>query len=96
MIYVAEDENIDHATFMRAGGDTIFARIWELADRTNSFIWWPNTRRSVALTRLDIIPHIPEGALDGLGEPYIVQTGSELENAIHRDIDPNKQLSPTG
>ena len=92
----ADEENLDGAMFNHFGGDTFFDRLWELADRTNSFFWWPNTHRSVAITRRDIISHIPDGALDGLGEPYFVQTGKELENAIYRGIDRNQPRTPTG
>jgi hypothetical protein len=89
-IVIEDEEDIDSASFSRFGGDTFFQRLWELADRTNSFIWWPDVGSPVAVTRQDMISQLPEGVLDAEEDPYVVRSGKELENAILFAIEPDE------
>lgn len=87
-IYGAQDDNLGGAMFNHFGGDTFFNRLWELADRTGSFIWWPDTKRSVAITRPEINSHLPKDIPGSMGRPYLVRSGREPEQAIGHGIDP--------
>lgn len=40
-VYCSEDEDLNHMMFNHAGGDSFFERLWELADRSHSMIFWP-------------------------------------------------------
>jgi len=79
-----EDEDIDGLMFNHSGGDTFFERLWELADRTGSIIFWPGEDTPVAVTRPDMLQHIPR---DDEGRPmdpqFVVKNGKELQEVIY-------------
>jgi len=87
--YIDEDEDIDGVSFDHFGGDTFYQRLWELADMTGSFLFWPDLGRKMAVTRANVIQHIDDDTVEGHGPPYIVSSGKELEDAIEFGIDPN-------
>lgn len=83
----ADRDVMDGVSFNRPGGYTFYDHLWELADRTNSFFTWPDTGRSIAVTRSDMIAHLYEGAAESFGPPYVARTGKELAHAIHLGED---------
>jgi hypothetical protein len=84
-IYGADEgEDIEHLMFTRCGGETFFAALHELADRSGSMIFWPSPGRSIAVTRADMVAHIPPDMVE-LGPPYIVSNGRELADCISHD-----------
>jgi hypothetical protein len=86
-IRMAEDDEIERLSFSHFGPGFFFDRLWELAERTNSFFWWPGAERFVAVTNLEMLAHLPAGLPEGC-EPYVVKNGSELYEAIFaRDPD---------
>src|SRR5271165_2704768 len=84
----AERSIMDGASFNRPGGRIFYDRLWELADRTHSFLVWPDLGRSTAVTRADMLPHLFEGMAEDDNPPYVVKSGQELEYAIEYAIDP--------
>lgn len=82
-----EDDDITSLTFSRFGGDTFFDRLWELADRTGSFLWWPGMDRQLAATRDDVANQIDADMVDEMGPPYVVANGKELAEAVLGDAD---------
>ena len=79
-----EDEDIDGLMFNHSGGDTFFERMWELADRTGSIIFWPGDGAPVAVTREEMLQYIPK---DDDGQPmepqFVVKNGKELQDVIY-------------
>ncbi|HUO93705.1 MAG TPA: hypothetical protein VMU22_12320, partial [Rhizomicrobium sp.] len=47
-----ERDAISSLSFAHFGGDIFFDRLWELADRTGSYLMWPGDP-SIAVTRSD-------------------------------------------
>jgi hypothetical protein len=86
-IYADESEDLDGVSFGRFGGSMFYDRLWELADRTNSYVWWPDLGSPIAVTREDMISQLPEDLLDGEEEPYVVRSGKELEQAVGDDLE---------
>ena len=79
-----EDEDIDGLMFNHSGGDTFFERLWELADRTGSIIYWPGDDTPVAVTREEMLQHIPRDDEGHQMEPqFVVANGKELQQVIY-------------
>ncbi len=76
-----EDEDIESLSFDHCGGDTFFAALYELADRSGSVVVWPGEERVLAVTRQAMIAHLPAD-MGELGPPHIVSNGRELEECI--------------
>jgi len=89
-----EDEEIDGLMFTHFGGDTLMARIWELADQTGSFLIWPSDGRCLAVTSAETVRHIPPDLAESFGPPFIVSSGDELDYVIGHEKDPPKELEP--
>jgi hypothetical protein len=58
-IYGNDAEDLDGLMFTHFSGEIVFARIFELADRTGSVIYWPDTAPALAVTNPAVIAHIP-------------------------------------
>jgi hypothetical protein len=83
VIYGADDDEIDCLMFNHCGGEMFFAAMYELAHRTSSVIYWPDTRPSIAITEAETAAHFPKGFGD-MGPPEIVKSGQELIDYIGR------------
>lgn len=84
-VFCDEADDVDGISFNHAGGATFFERLWELADRTGSMIFWPGGGQSVAVTRADMLPHLPEDLPGGDGSPAaVVGNAKALEDLIGR------------
>lgn len=78
----AEDgDEIENIVFNHCGGDTFYAALYELADRSGSVVLWPAAGRQIAVTREAAIAHLPPDLSD-LGPPYVVANGRELAACI--------------
>lgn len=78
----AEDgDEIENLVFHHCGGETFYAALHELADRSGSVVLWPAKGRQIAVTRQAIVAHLPPDLAD-LGPPYIVANGRELAACI--------------
>jgi hypothetical protein len=82
-IYGGENDEIDGLMFTHFGGDMIFAAIYELAHKTGSVIYWPDTIPSVAVTEPETTAHLPDG-FDKIGPPHLVQDHRALMDYIAR------------
>jgi len=82
-----EAESISSLTFAHFGGETFFDRLWELADRTDSYLLWPGDGPSVAITRADIMGKLDPKMVKDLGV-VAVGSGRELAAAIEGGFDP--------
>lgn len=74
-------EAISSLTFAHFGGDTFFDRLWELADRTVSYLLWPGDGPCVAVTRSDVLAKLDPSMVKDL-EAVVVGSGKELAAAI--------------
>lgn len=89
-VSIEEDEDIDGGGFGRFGGRTFYDRLWELADRTGSYLVWPDFPPCLAVTRPEFVAYIDEDTVEAHGPPYVVKSGKELEYAIEFDFDANE------
>jgi hypothetical protein len=83
-IYGCEADDIDGVMFTHFGGETVFSLIIELAERTGSMIFWPDTRPALAVTRASVIDHIPADCVATIGPAKIVSDARELMDYIAR------------
>jgi hypothetical protein len=86
-IYVARDEDIEGMMFNHCGGDDFFQALYELADRTKSVIFWPDTRPSFAVTDEATLAHLPLDYKQKFGPAQLVHSGRELQAYIFRKRD---------
>jgi hypothetical protein len=87
-IYVDPGEDIDGMMFNHCGGDDFFQALYELADRTKSVIFWPDTRPSSAITDEATLAYLPPSFVDGrMGPVQLVHSGRELQAYIFRKRD---------
>ena len=77
-----DGETIDGMSFSNYGGATVFDRIWELADRTGSMIMWIGWGVPRAVTRPDMLQHLPKEMENEEPEPFVVLNGKELLDII--------------
>ncbi len=82
-IYGGGDDDIEGLMFNHGGGGLLFDAIYELAQRTQSVVHWPDTAPSVAVADAATISHFPDG-FDCLGPPQIVADGQALMDYISR------------
>ena len=86
--YDGQKEDLDSTAFDHFGGDTFWDRLYELADRTGSFLVWPDVGRQVAVTRLEMLDEIYPDVAETLGPPYVVKNGKQLELLVLAGLDP--------
>jgi len=89
-VHKNDGEGAKTVSFRRFGGETFFCRLFELANRTGSFLFWAGNGYGVAVTDRAMLVHLPPGVEDdSLGLPFIVKNGEELEAAIIYGIGPS-------
>jgi hypothetical protein len=82
-IFGAEEEDIDGLCFNH-GGATALQLIWDIADRTQSFIFWSDESPNLAVTSDAALAKTPQDIIDDLGPAKIVRNGQELGDYIAR------------
>jgi hypothetical protein len=83
-VYCSEGEDLGHLMFNHSGGDMFFERLWELADRSGSMIYWPGYGFPRAVTRPEMLQHLPKDLEDIEPPPFVVRNGRELVDAMNR------------
>jgi len=83
-IYGNDSADLDGLMFTHFGGENVFARIFELADRTGSVIYWMDTAPALAVTRPSVIEHIPEDCLNAIGPAFVARDHRALMDYIAR------------
>ena len=83
-IYLEGEDN-QGLMFNHCGGDRFFQAMWELADRTQSIIFWPDRPPGLAITTPETLKHLPPDLLDGFRPAKIVRSGKELSGYIEAD-----------
>ena len=87
-LYVDDGDDIQCIMFNHCGGDDFFQALYDLADRTKSVIFWPDTRPSSAITDEATWAHLPQNFKEGsTGPAQLVHNGRELEEYIFRKRD---------
>jgi hypothetical protein len=79
-------DTVSSLSFAHFGGDTFFDRLWELADRSASYLLWPGESPSVAVTRPDVLSKLDPKMVKDLGA-VVVGSGKELSAAIEDGFD---------
>lgn len=64
MIDGIEDNEISDLVLASFGGRIALERLLEFADKTGAFIAWAGTETNLAVTRADVIRHIPDEFTD--------------------------------
>ena len=83
-VYVVDADDIQDMMFNHCGGNDFFQALYELADRTKSIIFWPDTRPSFAVTDEGTLAHLPRDFEQDFGPGQIVRNGRELQEYIFR------------
>jgi hypothetical protein len=77
-----DNETLDTISFYHCGGPTFFDKVWEFADRTGSMIVWIGWGVPRAVTRSDMLQHLPKEMENEELEPFVVLNGKELAEII--------------
>ena len=89
-IYGAEVDDIQHMMFNHCGGDTFWAALHELADRTQSVVFSASGWPKMAVTDVATIAQLPVGyAEDEQDSVRVIRSGRELEELIYGPREPN-------
>jgi hypothetical protein len=83
-VYGGESDDIHALTFSRYGGEFFFRALYELADRTQSIIYWPDILPALAVTNAAVIPHIPADCLDAVGPAEVIADTEALMDYVSR------------
>lgn len=75
-----DDEEIENLVFSHCGGETFYAALHELADRSGSFMTWPSDGLNIAVPSHDLVTHLPADFEDPT--VTIVRSGRELAALI--------------
>ena len=73
-------ENKEGIAVSHCGGSRFFQAMWELADRTQSIIFWPDDPPGLVVTNNETLKHVPEDFIDGFRSAKIVRNGLELSD----------------
>lgn len=80
----AEEEDVKNLCF-DGGGDKFMQAIWEVAERTKSYIFWIDEPPNLAVTSEEALSLVPEGIIESIGPAKIVRSGRELSDYIASD-----------
>ena len=72
---------VQNVTFDHAGGDALFDDIYQLADRTNSVISWPDVGSPVVVPNEKTLREMPTD-YPGIKSARLVRNGADLVRAI--------------
>ena len=81
-IYGAEDDLIESLMFNHCGGRTFNARLYELLDRMDGILQWPGEPPCFAVTRREVLDHLPPGHNEEFGPACIASSFEEINEAI--------------
>ncbi len=81
-IYGAEDDLIESLMFNHCGGPTFNARLFELLDRLGGTLQWPGEAPCYAVTRREVLDHLPPCYSEEWGPPCVGSSFDEIEEAI--------------
>ncbi|HWE73852.1 MAG TPA: hypothetical protein VG328_11880 [Stellaceae bacterium] len=68
--------------FNHCGGESFWADLYELADRSKSIIFWPSEEMTYVYTDEAVVKNVPEGAFDGGGR--LVKNGFDIVAEIEK------------
>lgn len=74
-----ESGDYDGFSFHRFGGTMFFEAVWQIADRSNGFIFWPGDEDAAAVTREEVLEHLPQDLIENFETIRVVPNGRELE-----------------
>jgi hypothetical protein len=76
-----EDETeISDISIGRASGVLIYDALYEILSRTHSALIW--SFGGCVIADASVIPDLPEGFTDDLGQPVVVRSGAEIAAAV--------------
>ena len=76
-----DPEDLESLMFNHGGGDMFFQAMYELADRTQSVIFWPSEGPSTVVTNESVLKELPEDFPD-IKTARIVRSGADIIEAI--------------
>ena len=77
----ADGDEFEQLSVDDGAGEKFFDALWRIADATGAFIYWLGEGDCSAVTREDILPHLPADIVADVGPVKVVGSGEELENA---------------
>ena len=75
-----DDTEISDISIGRANGTDIYDALYEILRRTNSALIW--SFGGCVVADASVIPDLPDGLIEELGEPVIVKNGPEIAAAV--------------
>ncbi|HEX4505615.1 MAG TPA: hypothetical protein VH722_07775 [Alphaproteobacteria bacterium] len=82
-VYGVEADEFEQLSFDEGMGEKFFDALWRIADATGAFIYWLGDGACSAVTRGDVLPHLPPDVVADVGPVKIVGSGAEIEGAIY-------------
>lgn len=76
-------DEIEHMMFNHCGGDTFWAKVYELLYVTQSLIYWPSDGSGYAVASTAALKHLPADLVEEAGKVKIVHNARELEDLIY-------------
>lgn len=90
-IYGSDDDDIQCLMFNHCGGDTFWAALRELADRTQSVVFSASGWPTLAVADAAAIAHLPANfTKDSPNSVHVVRSGRELEELIYGPREPQE------
>ena len=82
-VYGVDADEFEQLSFDEGMGEKFFDALWRIADTTGAFIYWLGDGACSAVTRGDVLPHLPTDIVADVGPVKIVGSGTEIEEAIY-------------
>ena len=82
-VYGIDADEFEQLSFDEGGGEKFFDALWRIADATGALIYWLGEGACSAVTRNEVLPHLPADIVTDVGPVKIVASGAELEEAVY-------------
>ncbi len=82
-VYGTDTDTFEQLSFDEGMGEKFFDALWRIADTTGAFIYWLGDGACSAVTREDVVPHLPADIVADVGPVRVVGSGAEIEEAVY-------------
>ena len=83
-VYIDDTEDIGIVMFNHCGGEAFWDGVFQLAERIQGVVWWPNVEHISTVTSKDVLRHLPAKFTDDEAHPTVVSSGRDIVDAIGR------------
>jgi hypothetical protein len=75
-----EETETDGVSISRSSGTDVYDALYEILRQTHSALFW--SFGGCVVGDASVIPDLPDGFIDSLGEPTIVKSGADIAAAV--------------